>query len=101
MPSYEFTLRFGLPKGENHTDALVERLFEVGCNDALIGTGRPGRIALCFCRKARSATDAISSAIADVKQAIPNAKLLETIPEPAGPTRVADMTPVRAPAPTM
>jgi hypothetical protein len=40
-------------------DALVERLAEEGCDDALVGIGPPGRLALGFVREASSAHDAI------------------------------------------
>ncbi|MYE84879.1 MAG: hypothetical protein F4X31_01355 [Gammaproteobacteria bacterium] len=74
MKTYEFTLKFSFPD-EDHVDGmdeLVERLGEVGCDDALVGTGKAGRLALDFCREAESAFEAVSSAIADVKTAIPD-----------------------------
>lgn len=40
-------------------DALVERLAEEGCDDALVGVGQPSRLALEFVREAASEHDAI------------------------------------------
>ena len=46
---YTFTLKYQLVgQTEEARDALVERLAEAGCDDALIGLGIPGRIALEF-----------------------------------------------------
>ena len=91
MKTYEFTLKFGLPVSESDMDELVERLGEAGCDDALIGTGQSGRIALDFAREADSAFDAISSAVTDIKQVVPDAKLIEATPDLVGLTDVADI----------
>src|SRR6266436_2430462 len=88
---YEFELRFKLPTDEADADELVERLGEAGCDDALIGIGQPGRIALRFTRQAESARRAIVSALEDVKKVIPAAKLIEAGPDFVGLTDVADM----------
>lgn len=91
MKTYEFTLKYGLPASENDMDELLERLGEAGCDDALIGIGQPGRIALEFAREADSAFDAISSAVADIKGTVPEAKLIEATPDLVGLTDVADI----------
>ena len=88
---YEFELRFKLPPEAADAAALVERLGEAGCDDALIGTGRPGRIALRFTREAESAKGAILNALRDIKKAIPTARLIEAGPDFVGLTDVADM----------
>jgi len=91
MKTYEFTLKYNLPASESDMDELVERLGEAGCDDALIGIGLPGRIALEFAREADTAFDAISSAVADVKGTAPKAKLIEATPDLVGLTDVADL----------
>jgi len=87
---YEFELRFKLPVDSDAND-IVERLGEAGCDDALVGTGQPGRIALRFTRAADSAKSAIVSALEDVKKVIPAANLIEAGPDLVGLTDVADM----------
>ena len=47
---YEFTLKYKLSDKESDADALVERLAEAGCDDALVGTGQKVRAA-CFQQK--------------------------------------------------
>ena len=91
MKTYEFTLKFSLPATESDMDGLVERLGEAGCDDALVGIGKPGRLALDFAREADSAFDAISSAVADIKRVEPDAKLVEATPDLVGLTDVADI----------
>ena len=91
MRIYEFRLKFSLPASESDMDDLVERLGEAGCDDALIGIGQPGRIALDFAREADSAFRAISSAVADIRHVVPDAKLIEATPDLVGLTDVADI----------
>ena len=88
---YIFTLKYQLTEHDNDPDALVERLGEAGCDDALVGIGQTGRLALEFTREAESAQVAVRSALADVKRAIPSAKLVEAVPDFVGLTDVAEM----------
>lgn len=88
---YEFTLKFKLPASETNTDAVLERLGEHGCTDALVGLGQSGYIGLDFMREAQSAEAALLSAIDDVRQAVPGAVLVEAGPDFVGLTDVADV----------
>lgn len=88
---YEFTLKFTLPEKAADADELIERLGEAGCNDALVGIGQTGRIALEFTRAAESAKQAIFSALEEVKGAIPDAKLAEITPDFVGLSDVAEL----------
>ncbi|CAI8902256.1 Transcriptional regulator [Pseudomonas sp. IT-P218] len=72
-----FTLAYQLPSDYNDMDAIMDRLAEAGCDDALVGIGQPGRLALEFVREAASAHDAIEGAIEDVRRALPNARLIK------------------------
>ncbi|SOZ14222.1 DNA-binding protein [Cupriavidus taiwanensis] len=87
---YAFTLRYQLPADDSDPDALVERLCEAGCDDATVGTGVVGRIALAFDREAESAADAIVSALTDARRAMPSATLIEAAPDLVGLTDIAD-----------
>ena len=88
---YIFTLKYQFTEHDNDPDELVERLGEAGCDDALVGIGQPGRLALEFTREAESAQEAVRSALADVKRAIPSAKLVEAVPDFVGLTDVAEI----------
>jgi len=87
---YAFGLKYKVADDAD-IDELIERLGEAGCDDALVGTGQPGRIALDFTRDANSAEKAIFSALAAVKKAIPGATLIEVTPDFVGMTEVAEM----------
>jgi len=88
---YNFTLKYQLAELDADHDELVERLGAAGCDDALVGIGQPGRIALEFDREAVAADAAILGALADVKRAIPGARLIEAGPDFVGLTDVADL----------
>ena len=91
MKEYDFILKFSLPDNEADPETFIEKLAETGCDDALIGIGANNRIALDFTRGASSALEAILSAIKDVKQAIPGARLVEAAPDMVGLTDIADI----------
>ncbi len=78
-----FTLTYQLPSDDNDMDAIMDRLAEAGCDDALVGIGQPGRLALEFVREASSVHDTIEDAIEDVRRAVPNARLIEAALAPA------------------
>ncbi|GLR45910.1 DNA-binding protein [Mesorhizobium amorphae] len=88
---YTFSLKYRLADDDQDADALVERLGEAGCTDALVGIGIVGRLALEFTREAKNAQEAVHSALADVKAAIPTATLVEATPDLVGLTDVAEM----------
>lgn len=88
---YDFTLKFKLPDTCGNTDDLVEQLGQAGCDDAVIGSGMPGRLALNFIRSAESAEQAILSALSDVKKALPLASLIEVGPDFVGLSDVAEL----------
>jgi hypothetical protein len=91
MQEYEFILKFSLPDNQADPEIFIDKLAEAGCDDALIGIGCSGRIALDFTRVSSSALEAVLSAIKDVKRAIPGAGLIEASPDLVGLTDVADI----------
>jgi len=91
MKEYDFILKFDLPDPAADPDQYVDALYEAGCDDANVGIGQKGRIALDFTREASSALNAVSSAIADIKKAIPGARLIEASPDLVGLTDIAEI----------
>lgn len=91
MNEFDFVLKFDLPDTENNPGKFVDALYEAGCDDAAIGIGQHGRLALNFTREAASALEAVASAIEDVKKAIPEAKLIEATPDFVGLTDIAEI----------
>jgi predicted DNA-binding transcriptional regulator AlpA len=91
MKTYEFELKFSLPKTAQNPKCFVEQLGEAGCTDALVGIGKTGRIAFNFTRDANSAFEAVLSAITDIKTAIPEASLIEAAPDLVGLSDIANV----------
>lgn len=96
MMEFNFTLKYRLPDAYDDGGMLEQRLVETGCDDALLGIGRPGRMALAFCREADNAGAALASALGDVQRAVPGAELVEVSPDLVGLTDVADLLGYRA-----
>lgn len=91
MNEYDFILKFDLPDCNADPDLYVDALYKAGCDDATVGIGQKGRVALNFIREAKSAFAAVSSAIIDVKKAIPDARLIEATPDLVGLTDIAEI----------
>lgn len=90
MNKYEFTLKFALPREEN-LSAIADKLYGAGCDDALIGIGTPGRVALQFEREAQSAQVAFDSALQNIRRILPEAKLIEATPDLVGLSDLASI----------
>ena len=91
MRPYDFTLRFALTHSGADPEMYLQNLAREGCDDAIVGLGNNGRIALNFTRQAASAYEAIFSALSAVRRAIPDAKLVEVNPDLVGLTDVAEL----------
>jgi len=92
MNEYQFTLTFSLSDEEAaDPESYLDALYEAGCDDAIVGTGASGSIALEFVRERKTANSVINSAIKDVKVAIPKAVLIEAKPDLVGLTDIAKM----------
>ncbi|MFA9461956.1 helix-turn-helix transcriptional regulator [Thiohalorhabdus sp. Cl-TMA] len=90
MKEYDFRLKFRLGSANEDAGKYLEALAEVGCDDALVGVGQNGRVSLHFIRAADSAMEALTSAVANARKAIPDAKLIEADPDYVGVTDIAD-----------
>jgi hypothetical protein len=86
---YSFTFKYQLPPEAGAIDELVERLAQEGCDDALVGVGQPGYLALEFLREAATAREALETALDDVRRAVPYARLIEATPDFLGLADVA------------
>ena len=89
---YNFRLKYQLSAEDSELDDIIERLGAAGCEDALVGIGRPGRLALDFTRDSESAQAAVRSAINHVQRAVPSATLIEAGPDFVGLSDIAELT---------
>ncbi|POP54279.1 DNA-binding protein [Zhongshania marina] len=81
MTEYNFELHFVLPEDRPDSEDHLDALFEAGCDDALVGAGKLGHIALDFTREAKNAEEAILSSVENVMSAIPDARLISASPD--------------------
>lgn len=90
LATYQFVLKFRVSDDAVDSAQCATSLAESGCTDALFCVGQLGIIELEFTREATCAHDAVCSALADVRKAIPGAQLVEAVPDIVGLTEVAD-----------
>lgn len=91
MSAYDFILTFKLPDATADPADFTDALFEAGCDDATVGVGRHGSIALDFTREAASAEEAVRSAVAAVEAAIPAVVLTEVKPDLVNLSDIAEI----------
>ncbi len=91
VTAYDFTLRFALLDAARPVDDRLERLAAAVCDDAIVGIGHTGRIALGFTRDAPSPRRAVLTALEDARRAMPDAQLVEASPDLVGLTDIADI----------
>ncbi|MCK5523693.1 MAG: DNA-binding protein [Thiomargarita sp.] len=91
MKEFDFTLKFAFSNLNTEAEDYVELLGQAGCDDALIGIGKKGRIAFQFCREAKDASEAILTAIKEIKSVIPDARLVEATPDLVGLSDIAEL----------
>jgi hypothetical protein len=91
MTEHHFTLRLDTSGVRVTSGEALERLAAAGCDDAIVGIGIPGRLALAFAREDGSAAAAVTSAIHDVLSAVPQAILIEASPDIVGLSDIADL----------
>lgn len=91
MPEYDFTLKFKLSNPQISPESFLDKLYQSGCDDALIGIGKLGYLGLNFVRESTSAYEAIESAVANVRSVIPDAVLVSVSPDLVGITDIATL----------
>ena len=75
----EFVFFYSLPEDQPDPASYLDALYEAGFDDALVGVGTPGRIALYLTRSTDSnhANAAVAAEVMDgIKKAIPGARLM-------------------------
>ncbi|MFC0444221.1 hypothetical protein ACFOD1_02795 [Pseudidiomarina halophila] len=91
MNSYEFSLRFDVADCGLDHDEMDDRLFDSGCDDALVRHGRKAELLIEFDRQGATALETIETAKRQVIEALPEARLLEAKPDFVSPTDIAQV----------
>ena len=82
VKEFEFDLMFALPAGERDEQAMLDALFEAGCDDAIVGTGAAGIVGLGFIREGSDAEAVIAKAVRQALKGLPKgARLREVRPD--------------------
>lgn len=76
MVEFSFTLMYRVPDTGEDLSAFERCLTESGCDDALLGSGLPGILALRFWREGTAANDVARDTCAQVQKALPEAELI-------------------------
>jgi len=84
MKEYDFRLIFKLNYKKENLETDLDRLYEAGCDDAIVGVGKEGYLALDFIRESNSGHEAIATAVENVNQVFKEAKLTQVSPDLVG-----------------
>ena len=76
---FEFDIIVSLPKGANDDDAVLNALFEAGCDDSVVGLGTSGLVGLGFARTGEDAEAVISETVKQVLSALPTGSQLREV----------------------
>ena len=79
VQEFEFDLMIALPAGERDEDAMLDALFEAGCDDAIVGTGAAGLVALGFVRQGADAEAIITEAVEQALRGLPEGAALREV----------------------
>ncbi len=82
IKEFEFDLVFALPRKDLNQDAILDALFEAGCDDAVVGLGAQGLVGLAFTRGGEDAEAVIADTVKAAISALPvGTKLREVKPD--------------------
>lgn len=79
VKEFEFDLMIALPAGERDEDDMLDALFEAGCDDAIVGTGASGLVALGFIREGMDADAVITEAVEQALRGLPEGATLREV----------------------
>jgi hypothetical protein len=76
---FQFDVMIRLPKGSPDIEDLVDRLYEAGCDDAVVGCGNPGMLGLAFVRVGSDREAVIAGAVNDALAGLPQSAVVEGV----------------------
>ena len=76
---FEFEIVASLPEKEIDKGAIVDALFEAGCDDAAVGLGAPGLVGVGFTRTGTDAETVITEAAQQVMAGLPEGSRLREV----------------------
>ncbi len=76
---FTFDLIFALPDDAADEAAILDSLYETGCDDAVVGLGAPGSVGLGFKRAGREAEAVVAAAVRQVMSGLPEGAILRDV----------------------
>ncbi len=76
---FQFDVMIRLPQGCPDIEDVVDKLFESGCDDAVVGCGNPGMLGLAFIRAGTNRDAVIARAVSDALAGLPRGALVEGV----------------------
>lgn len=76
---FQFDVMIKLPQGCPDIEDVVDRLFESGCDDAVVGCGNLGMLGLSFIREGTDREVVIASAVRDASAGLPEGAVVEGV----------------------
>lgn len=74
---FQFDVMIRLPKGNPDIEKVLDRLYEAGCDDAVVGLGTPGLLGLSFIRQGADREAVIAGAVRDALAGLPAGAVVE------------------------
>lgn len=74
---FKFDVMIRLPKGCPDIEYVLDRLYEAGCDDAVVGLGTPGLLGLSFIREGTDRETVIAGAVRDALSGLPEGAVVE------------------------
>lgn len=79
---FQFDVMIRLPEGCPDIEDVVDRLYESGCDDAVVGCGNPGSLGLSFIREGTDREAVISGAVENALAGLPEGAVVEGVANP-------------------
>jgi hypothetical protein len=76
---FQFDVMIKLPQGCPDIEDVVDKLFESGCDDAVVGLGTPGLLGLAFVRVGPHREAVIAGAVNDALAGLPQGAVVEGV----------------------
>jgi len=76
---FEFDVMIRLPQGCPDIEVVLDRLYEAGCDDAVVGCGNPGSLGLSFIREGTDREVVIAGAVRDALAGLPEEAVVEGV----------------------
>ena len=74
---FQFDVMIRLPQGSPDIEDVLDRLFQAGCDDAVVGCGNPGMLGLSFIREGTDRETVVAEAVRDALAGLPEGTVIE------------------------